>query len=81
MKIANEIRNVSLLKYVLFQCAHTLEKNTNALWHKNNGSYVTKDLELCLSFSQHPNISDGNFNLDHCFFRMQLFQINEKGTS
>ena len=29
MKIADEIRNVSLLKYVLFQCAHTLEKNTN----------------------------------------------------
>ena len=35
--------------------------------------------ELCLPFSPHPNISDGNFNLVCHFFRMQLFQINEKG--
>ena len=32
--------------------------------------------ELCLSFSPHPNISDGNFNLDHHFFRMQIFQLS-----
>ena len=35
--------------------------------------------ELCLPFSPHPNISDGNFNLVRHFFRVQLFQINEKG--
>ena len=36
---------------------------------------------LCLSFSPDPNISDGNFNIDHHFFRLQIFQINEKGAS
>ena len=35
-------------------------------------------LELCLSFSPHANISDGNFNLDNHFFCMQIFQIDKK---
>ena len=35
--------------------------------------------ELCLPFSPYPNITDGNFNLVHHFFRMQIFQIDEKG--
>ena len=37
--------------------------------------------EICLSFSPHPNISGGNVNLVHHFFRIQIFQINEKGSS
>ena len=32
MKKQLKIRKVSLLKYVLFHCAHTLDKNTNAQW-------------------------------------------------
>ena len=43
------------------------------------GAMSLRILELYLSFSAHPNISDGNFNLDHHFFRMQIFQINVKG--
>ena len=35
--------------------------------------------ELCLSFSPHPNVSGGNFNLVHNFFRIQIFQLNVKG--
>ena len=35
--------------------------------------------ELCLSFSPHPNISDGNVNLVHHFFRIKIFQIKKKG--
>ena len=42
------------------------------------GAMTLRILDLYLSFSPHPNISDGNFNLDHHFFRMQIFQINEK---
>ena len=45
--------------------------------------WVSKTLrisELYLSFSPHPNISDGNFNLVHHFFCIQIFQINEKGS-
>ena len=49
-----------------------------ALWNKRNGSYVIKDFR---TFSPHPNISDGNFNLNHHFFCMQIFQIYEKGAS
>ena len=47
-----KIREVSPLKYVLFHCAHTLEKNTYVLWNKSNGSYVIKDFgTLPLIFS------------------------------
>ena len=42
------------------------------------GAMTLRNLELCPSFSPHPNISDGNFNLDHHFFRTQIFQIHEK---
>ena len=45
------------------------------------GAMTLRNLELCPSFSPHPNISDGNFNLDHHFFRTQIFQIHEKGAS
>ena len=44
------------------------------------GAMTLRILELYLSFSPHPNISDGNFNLVHHFFRIQIFQINEKGS-
>lgn len=30
--------------------------------------------DLCLSFSPHPNISDGNFNLVHHFFACKYFR-------
>ena len=38
-----------------------------ALWNKSNamGAMTLRNLELCPSFSPDPNISDGNFNLDH----------------
>ena len=45
------------------------------------GAMSLRISELCLSFSPHPNISDRNFNLVHHFFRIQIFQINEKGSS
>ena len=45
------------------------------------GAMTLRISELCLSFSPHPNISDGNVNLVHHFFRIQIFQINEKGSS
>ena len=32
------------------------------------GAMTLRILDLCLSFSPHPNISDGNFNLVHHFF-------------
>ena len=38
------------------------------------GAMTLRNLELCPSFSPHPNISDGNFNLDHHFFCTQIFQ-------
>ena len=44
------------------------------------GAMTLRISELCLSFSPHPNISDGNVNLVHHFFRIQIFQINEKGS-
>ena len=45
------------------------------------GAMTLRISELCLSFSPHPNISDGNVNLVHHFFRIQIFQINGKGPS
>ena len=48
---------------------------------KAMGAMTLRISELYLSFSPHPNISDGNFNLVHHFFRIQIFQINEKGSS
>ena len=42
------------------------------------GALSLRISELCPSYSPHPNISDGNFNLDHHLFHMQIFQINEK---
>ena len=48
---------------------------------KAMGARTLRISELYLSFSPHPNISDGNFNLVHHFFRMQILQINEKGAS
>ena len=45
------------------------------------GAMTLRISELCLSFFPHPNISDGNVNLVHHFFRTQIFQINEKGSS
>ena len=45
------------------------------------GAMSLRILELCLPFSPHPNISDGNVNLVHHVFCMQIFQINEKGAS
>ena len=39
------------------------------------GAMSLRISEFCLSFSPHPNISDGNFNLDHHFFCMQIFQM------
>ena len=45
------------------------------------GAMSLRISELCLSFSPHPNISDGNFNFVQHFFLMQIFQINEKGFS
>ena len=45
------------------------------------GAMSLRISELCLSFSPHPNISDRNCNLFHHFFRIQIFQINEKGSS
>ena len=47
---------------------------------KAMGAMTLRISELYLSFSPHPNISDGNFNLVHHFFRIQIFQINEKGS-
>jgi len=47
---------------------------------KAMGARTLRILELYLSFPPHPNISDGNFNLVHHFFRIQIFQINEKGS-
>ena len=47
---------------------------------KAMGAMTFRISELYLSFSPHPNISDGNFNLVHHFFRIQIFQINEKGS-
>ena len=43
------------------------------------GAMPLRISELCLPFSPHQNIADGDFNLVHHFFRMQIFQINEKG--
>ena len=45
------------------------------------GAMTLRISELCLSFSPHPNISDGNVNLVHHFFCIQIFQINGKGPS
>ena len=45
------------------------------------GAMTLRISDLCLSFSPHPNISDGNLHLVHHFFCMQIFQINEKGVS
>ena len=49
---------------------------------KKELSYVIKNfVSLSLmqnSNSKHPNIPDGNFNLFHHFFCMQIFHINEK---
>ena len=42
------------------------------------GAMTLRISELYLSFSPHPNISDGNFNLVHHFFCIQIFHINEK---
>ena len=42
------------------------------------GAMTLRISELCLSFSPHPNISDGNVNLVHLFFRIKIFQINGK---
>ena len=47
---------------------------------KAMGAMTLRISELYLSFSPHPNISDGNFNLVQHFFRIQIFQINEKGS-
>ena len=38
------------------------------------GAMSLRILELCLSFSPHPNISDGNFNLVHHFFASKYFR-------
>ena len=43
------------------------------------GAMSLRISELCLSFSPHPNISDGNFNLVHHFIGVQIFQIYKKG--
>jgi len=45
------------------------------------GAMSLRISELCLSFSPHPNISDGNVNLVHHLFCIQIFHINEKGSS
>ena len=60
----------------------SLGKSSAATMHygiRAMGAMSLRISELFLSFSPHPNISDGNFNLVHYFFRMQIFQINEKG--
>ena len=38
------------------------------------GAMTLRNLELCPSFSPHPNISDGNFNLVHHFFACKYFR-------
>ena len=45
------------------------------------GAMSLRITELYLSFSPHPNIPDGNFNLVHHFICVQIFQINKKGTT
>ena len=45
------------------------------------GAMTLRISKLCLSFSPHPNIPDGNFNLVHHFICVQIFQINKKGTT
>ena len=57
------------------------EKYTMHYGIKAIGAMTLRISELYLSFSPHPNISDGNFNFVHHFFRIQIFQINEKGSS
>ena len=42
------------------------------------GAMTLRISKLCLSFSPHPL---GNFNLVYHFICVQIFQINEKGTS
>ena len=38
------------------------------------GAMTLRISDLCLSFSPHPNISDGNFNLVHHFFACKYFR-------
>ena len=43
------------------------------------GARTLRNLELCPSFSPHPNISDGTFNLDHHFFACKYSRYMKKG--
>ena len=42
------------------------------------GAMTLRNLELCPSFSPHPNISDGNLNLVHQFFLDYKFTHRSK---
>jgi len=73
------VRQISITKIVMVapqRACRPLHYGIRAM-----GAMTLRNLELCPSFSPHPNISDGNFNLDHHFFRTQIFQIHEKGAS
>ena len=43
------------------------------------GAMTLRNFELCPSFSPHPNISDGNFNLDHHFSARKYSRYMKKG--
>ena len=56
---------------------HPSQSITKNLLHYYQCTMTLRILELCLSFSPHPNISNGKFNLVHHFIRVQISQINE----
>ena len=68
-EIVEEVENDEDVENMLLQSQCTIHQGAI-------GAMTLRISELFLSFSPHPNISDGNFNLVHHFFRMQMFQIN-----
>ena len=74
-------KNICLITYILTSQILHSPKLTLHYAARAMGAMTLRISELCLSFSPHPNIADGNFNLVHHFFRIQIFQINEKGSS
>ena len=74
-------RTVSHIPRMCFSEIHVKINITMHSAARAMGAMTLRISELCLSFSPHPNISDGNVNLVHHFFCIQIFQINGKGPS
>ena len=80
LKITNYF--LSIITYVAFKMKVSPCHSLGQSMHyeiRAIGAMSFRISEFCLPFFPCPNISDGNFNFVHHFFRMQIFQINEKG--